>query len=520
VLPFDEATQHGNSSNHHNSKQLNRPNPVSPSQQRLWKIIWIIPILLLLLLFYWFLFVIQQRQQQLLRVQPTHLQQQQQQQHTHKYTQLDQQRRVFLHNALLKIKARNAYLCPLNTDHSQWRRKTGGPKRFQEIKEMYQHPQVLMLALQPLYPCPWTLHRTNIVSETTPVAKFDGGKWTCGVSEMKGRRPVPVPVRAHRFNNNNNKINIIKPISTCVVYSFGSNGDDFFEADVLQQNSNCEIHIFDPTMTHSPHSWKDIPHYHFHRSGLCAAARSGGTGNNSTTTSSGDHDTTTSFVLKGTGTRNADGTFIDDISFPCKTLRAHMHDLGHRRVDIVKADVEGMEWSLTREWGRRRVATTTTDSTHKKAEADAGTTTTTGGTTTGVPLSSMVGQLLMEFHFWHGEAPHDLSTLLRQHIIPLERLGFFLHTTEPVGATIDAYEVTFLNVNWRPEYEYEYDDEYEYDEYSTDDPTNNSTTVGGDHDNANGSGGRMRGRRSPTSRNKVPLLYDPSMYPQTPNVVL
>eukprot|EP00555_Chaetoceros_dichaeta_P006696 CAMPEP_0198269244 /NCGR_PEP_ID=MMETSP1447-20131203/40634_1 /TAXON_ID=420782 /ORGANISM="Chaetoceros dichaeta, Strain CCMP1751" /LENGTH=248 /DNA_ID=CAMNT_0043960763 /DNA_START=177 /DNA_END=923 /DNA_ORIENTATION=+ len=248
-------------------------------------------------------------------------------------------------------------------------------------------------------------------------------------------------------------------------------------------------------MSKPPDAWKDIQNYNFHRSGLCAA------GNNSTNGDDNDA-TTTSFVLKGTGTMNADGKFIDDISFPCKTLRAHMNDLGHGRVDILKADVEGMEWSLTRDWGMVAAATTTDSTTN----ADAGTTgsqtqtqTTTVGTV--LPLSSMVGQLLMEFHFWHDEAPNDLSTLLRKHIIPLERMGFFLQTTEPVGATIDAYEVTFLNVNWRPDY---YDD-------------HNNDAIGDD----NGRRGRIRGRgRRSTTMNKLPLLFDPSMYPQTPNVVL
>lgn len=94
----------------------------------------------------------------------------------------------------------------------------------------------------------------------------------------------------------------------------------------------------------------------------------------------------------------------------------------------------------------------------------------------------------MEFHFWHNEAPNDLSTLMRKHIIPLERMGLFLQTTEPVGATIDAYEVTFLNVNWRPDYH---------------DDHNNGAVC---NDNV------IRGRNS-TTMSKLPLLFDPSMYP-------
>mmetsp|Transcript_4406 Transcript_4406/g.9931 ORF Transcript_4406/g.9931 Transcript_4406/m.9931 type:complete len:313 (-) Transcript_4406:189-1127(-) len=260
---------------------------------------------------------------------------------------LDRHRIILIENALLKIKARNAYLCSLNTDHSQWRRKTGGPKRFQEVNSIKESPQVLNVALNPTYACPWTLHRTNIVSETKPFPKFDGGKWTCGLVYMKRRR------RIGGTRNN--------PATSCVVYSFGSN-------DVIQQKSDCEVHIFDPRMSKPPEEWKTLKNYHFHPSGLCAGG-----------------DNVSRFTLKGTGTSSGtDGKFIggEDVWFPCKTLQTYMSELGHAHVDILKADAEGMEWSLTRDWGGNGTA---------------------DGTGSTLLSSLSIGQLLMEFHFWHDE---------------------------------------------------------------------------------------------------------------------
>ena len=153
-----------------------------------------------------------------------------------------------LQNALTKIKARNSYLyTDTNTDTSQWGWKTGGTKKFHKIEDLSSSPQVLSLVLQPIYTCPyWTLHRTNYVSDTelthvSGKSQFDGGKWTCGVKDI-----------------------VVTPERPCVVYSFGSNNDDFFEEySILQQNPKCQIHIFDPTIGKAPASWKDKSYYFF-----------------------------------------------------------------------------------------------------------------------------------------------------------------------------------------------------------------------------------------------------------------
>lgn len=280
----------------------------------------------------------------------------------------------YLENALTKVQARNAYLRPGNNDKSQWGWKTGGTGRFQTVDVA--RAQVLIAALQPTATCPWTLRRTNCVSG----GQFDGGKWTCGLAEMRrfrrrGRTKTRAPPR-------------------CIVYSFGSNGDDFFENDVLAQNPDCEMHIFDPTSGEAPAAWEGK--YQFHALGLCA------------------EDGATTFTLEGTNTRTKGKAASNSSSYPCQSLSNIMKDLGHTHVDILKADIEGMEWNLLQNWGSEK----------------------------------RVGQLLLEMHFWHPSGPKHLPELLRDNIIPMEKLGYFIQTLEPVAAEIEAYEVTFLNVNW------------------------------------------------------------------------
>jgi len=107
-------------------------------------------------------------------------------------------------------------------------------------------------------------------------------------------------------------------------------------------------------------------------------------------------------------------------SYRCKSLREHMKDFNHTHIDILKADVEGMEWNLT------------------KYE----------------DFSSLqIGQILMEFHFINKLMKVDDAkrlTDLREHIIPMEKAGFFIMSIEPVNANGKQYELVFLNVNWSP----------------------------------------------------------------------
>ena len=253
-----------------------------------------------------------------------------------------------LRNALTRIKARNAYLCTTNTDTSSW--NLGGTPRFHErpLKD-----GAVMSLFAPVYDCPWTLERTNFVSEFN----FDGGKWTCGVSEMRqSGRP-------------------------CVVYSFGSNADSAFEDGVRRTNPACEIHIFDPTSKPPPRFREKG--YSFHEMGLCSERTKANGGS----------------------------------TMKCDTLSSIMRTLNHTHVDILKADVEGEEYSFF-----------TSEPWHRHASA--------------------VGQILLEVHLFMRSAMR-LPAFLRS-LRPLERAGFFVQTLEPVSALGTAYEMSFLNVNWFP----------------------------------------------------------------------
>jgi hypothetical protein len=124
-------------------------------------------------------------------------------------------------NALARIESRNAWLeAALLSEREGASRAT-------------LHSPLSVALLAPYYSCPYTLLRSNLVSE-----HFDGGKWTCGIPETKSG-------------------------GACVVYSFGSSENDVFEKHILSVNPSCEIHVFDPTS-------KPLRAYHFHKYGLCA----------------------------------------------------------------------------------------------------------------------------------------------------------------------------------------------------------------------------------------------------------
>ena len=93
--------------------------------------------------------------------------------------------------------------------------------------------------LTPYYTCPFTLARSNLVSQP---GEYDGGKWSCGVAEIAETRP-------------------------CVVYSIGSGGNDIFERHIRALKPHCEIHVFDPTSA-------PLQQYAFHQYGLCGSGDS------------------------------------------------------------------------------------------------------------------------------------------------------------------------------------------------------------------------------------------------------
>ena len=121
----------------------------------------------------------------------------------------------------------------------------------------------------------------------------DGGKWVCNPGEL-AKKP------------------------TCLVYSIGSNNKFDFESALLDNVSkNCEIHVFDHTVStlrlvsKQRKPWR----VHFHQIGLAAMT-----------------------------SRDAGGDF--------KTLSDMVRDLGHvgRTIDILKIDCEGCEWTTFASW--------------------------------------------------------------------------------------------------------------------------------------------------------------------------
>ncbi len=96
----------------------------------------------------------------------------------------------------------------------------------------------------------------------------------------------------------------------CIVYSFGSHGNDIFERHIQELNPRCEIHVFDPTST-------PLERYNFHSVGICAHGKS--------------------FRVKGR---------YRSKSYPCKQLPDIMRELNHTSLDVLKMDVEGSEWDI------------------------------------------------------------------------------------------------------------------------------------------------------------------------------
>jgi len=123
---------------------------------------------------------------------------------------------------------------------------------------------------EPTWNCPW-LERFGGLG--------DGGKFVCGL----------------RF---------LKP--PCVIYSFGSAGDNSFERDVLQF-SKCEVFTFDPTTKAPPIM---PPNIFYKNYGLAEI----------------------------TGTKDQVG--------PVKTLQDIMKELNHSFVDLLKVDIELSEWKV------------------------------------------------------------------------------------------------------------------------------------------------------------------------------
>ena len=153
------------------------------------------------------------------------------------------------------------------------------------------------------YQMNWDPDFTCLYENSIGQASADGHKWVCD---------------PHR---------LVQKQNDCLVYSFGSNGNFHFEADLLRVAPNCEIHVFDPTnYTQKMKDW-----------GL----------NSSVYQVWGLQG---SYATDRTKTRTEYSDKMDKelsgLNF--KTLPETMKELGHvgRRIDVFKIDCEGCEWSL------------------------------------------------------------------------------------------------------------------------------------------------------------------------------
>jgi len=130
---------------------------------------------------------------------------------------------------------------------------------------------------EPLWTCP----------DIEMVGNFhDGVKWVCGIRRMR---------------------------KGCNVYSFGSNGDDQFERDILKK-TRCEVFTFDPTLSLEKERMLSTNiRKNFHAVGLAS------------------YD----------GVMEIKGSERKVLS-----LKTIMKSLNHMHIDILKVDIEGAEYDV------------------------------------------------------------------------------------------------------------------------------------------------------------------------------
>ena len=159
--------------------------------------------------------------------------------------------------------------------------------------------------LQPTIACPASLWKTS-----SAAIAWDGGKWTCGLREL--REAVRGPQQ-----------------SSCTMYSFGSNFDDKFERSVQHfMDGRCEVHIYDPTLQRGEPE---------RLSNFTAALERDGIGK---------------LHLLGLDAFNST-IRIDNREFAASSLPSALAMNGHTCVDILKMDVEGSEHGVLEDtmWG-------------------------------------------------------------------------------------------------------------------------------------------------------------------------
>lgn len=176
-------------------------------------------------------------------------------------------------------------------------------------------------------PFPWLIFKPtwNCFAKERVGNQYDGGKWHCN-------------------------INALRRFPKCIIYSLGSNADVGYETAV-RERTDCEIHVFDPTVSKERVQPLLPTNAFFHEIG----------------------------VAGHTGT-------IDIAGKPYKvsSIKDIMAELGHERVNVLKMDIEGNEYGAIA----------------ALAKSDT--------------LATRIDELLIEFH-WHSahETVNAFEELLR-----------------------------------------------------------------------------------------------------------
>ena len=156
------------------------------------------------------------------------------------------------------------------------------------------------------YQMNWDPDFSCLLEDSVGQSSADGHKWVCD---------------PHRL--------AAKP--DCLVYSFGSNGNFYFEQQLQSVAPNCDIHVFDPKDYSRKMSGAGLNSSNYHAWGLKASYES-------------DKE-----LIKTSYSDTMDNK-LRSLTF--KSLAETVEILGHvgRRIDIFKIDCEGCEWGAYKDF--------------------------------------------------------------------------------------------------------------------------------------------------------------------------
>jgi len=183
-----------------------------------------------------------------------------------------------------------------------------------------------------------------------------------------------------------------KLLPPCVIYSIGGNNQWKFELDLLSKTP-CEIHTFDCTgpreRFHKPRDDRLFFHH----------------------------------VCLGTTVKSAPESCTDrNICGEIWTIDKIQKELGHKKIDLLKMDIEGYEWPIFESW---QELTTANEANNRDANA------------TELPM-----QILVEFHYYT-----VFQDLLKMYNVSLAEKGAnFRHATDVVSLQEHLLKIGYIIV--------------------------------------------------------------------------